>query len=92
MTLKAYVLDWGWEGARIIVTADPEVAHATLIQPVIDIMRERALAHDQEALKYPEEAPNNPWWDYFHKFVEDGLRQCRVYDVVEGLLIETSGG
>jgi len=92
MTLKIYVRDWGWEGARMIVTADPNVAYNTLIKPMIEHYFNLAMAHDKEAEKYPDESNNNPWWRDYHDYNDNGLRLCQVYDVVEGTEIETSGG
>jgi len=91
MTLKIFVHDMGWEGAEILVTSDPDVAYKKLIQPMIDLYRKRAEAHDIEALKFPDEPPNNPWWSEYHRYVKNGLWACKIYDAIEGLTFETSG-
>lgn len=75
----------------MVVTADPAVAYAKLIQPMIDHYHTIAVAHDEEAKKYPNERPNNPWWRDFNEYTEKGLGMCEIYDVAEGLEIETAG-
>lgn len=87
MTLKIYVRDWGWQGASMVVTADPAVAYAKLIQPMIDSYKKRAEEHDAH---WPPER-HNPNWAPYHEHVEKGLDLCEIYDVVEGLEFETSG-
>ena len=91
MTLKIYVRDWGWQGASMVVTADPAVAYEKLIRPMIDYYHKIAVAHDEEAKKYPDEPNNNPWWRDFDEYVEKGLGLCEIYDVVEGLEFDTTG-
>jgi hypothetical protein len=92
MTLKIYVHDMCWEGAEIVVTSDPNVAYAKLIQPMIDMYRTRAEAHDRKALEFPDETPNNPWWSEYHRYVQNGLFMCKIYDAWEGTEFKTSGG
>lgn len=83
--MKVVVRDYGWEGARIHLTENPDAIIQKWKADELKRLQEGNEKHDYTR------NPDNPW----PRMIENHLKyfegNIQVYDVAEGLEFETTG-